>query len=268
MTDPVNHLGATLQDFLDGRLDAAHQAEIQEHLDGCPQCRRQLEALRWVRDAALKRLPAEELPPGLAARVAGALDAAPQLAEAATSPKVRWSWRRWAAAGALVAIAAALVLLVALPPRSPDLVDAVARDFAEYSTGQLALAVRSSDGEAVESLFAAGGIDFPTRVLNLGMMRYQLVGGRIHRLRDRPSALFAYRGAEGQQLVCQMYRGGLGELRRPDDVRMHDGITFQVYRSGGLTLVFWQEGAIVCVLASDAELEAVIRLAYAKAVKA
>jgi hypothetical protein len=163
-------------------------------------------------------------------------------------------------------VTAGLVLLLSWPP-SPDLADAVASDFTAYSSGALDLDLRSSDGEAVESLFAAGGIEFRTRVFDLGMMQYQLAGGRIHRLRNRPSALFAYRGPEGRDLVCQMYEGQLGELPRPDEVRVHDGITLQVYRAGRLTLVFWQEGAVVCVLASDAEFEAVIQLAYAKAVK-
>jgi len=265
MTDTVNHLGATLQDFLDGRLADTRQVEVRAHLDGCPQCRGELEALRWVRDVALKQLPGEKVPPGLADRVTATLDAA----DGRTRPAANWTnrrrWGQWATAGALVA-AAALALLLVSRPRA-DLVDAVTRDFALYSSGTLALDLRSSDGTAVESLYARGGIDFRTRVFDLGMMQYRLVGGRIHRLRGRPSALFAYRGPEGRDLVCQMYEGRLAELPRSDDVREHNGITFQVYRAGRLTLVFWQEGAVVCVLASDAESETVIQLAYAKAVK-
>jgi anti-sigma factor RsiW len=264
MTDSAKHLGSALQDFLDGRLDPARQVEVQAHLEACPQCRGELEALRWVRDIALKKLPGEELPPALAERVATTLDAVDQHARPAASPILGRRWRRWAAAGALVT--AALILLLSWPP-SPDLADAVANDFTAYSSGALDLDLRSSDGEAVESLFAAGGIEFRTRVFDLGMMQYQLAGGRIHHLRNRPSVLFAYRGPEGRNLICQMYEGQLTELPRPDEVREHDGITFKVYRAGRLTLVFWQEGAVVCVLASDAESEAVIQLAYAKAVK-
>jgi anti-sigma factor RsiW len=264
MTDSANHLGITLQDFLDGRLDAARRTEVQVHLEGCPQCRGQLEALRWVRDVALKQLPAEELPPALAARVAAALDD-PDRRLRPPGRTVVPQWRKWAGAGALVA-AAALVLLL-LPLRRADLPDAVAADFAEYSNDRLALDLRNSDGEVIESLFAARGIGFRTRVFDLRMMQYQLVGGRIHRLGDRPSALFAYRGPEGRDLVCQMYEGQLADLPRPNEVREHDGIRFQVYRVGGLTLVFWQEGNLVCVLASDAEPEAVIQLAFGKAVK-
>jgi anti-sigma factor RsiW len=264
MTDPAKHLGPMLQDFVDGRLDRARQTEVRAHLEACAQCRAELEALRWVRDIALKQLPGEELPPAVAERVATALDAADRRARPAASPIFGRPWRRWVAAAALVT--AALVLLLSWPPRA-DLADAVAHDFAAYSSGALQLDLRSSDGEAVESLFVAGRIEFPTRVFDLGMMQYQLVGGRIHRLRSRPSALFAYRGPEGRDLVCQMYEGRLADLPVPDEMRQHEGTAFQVYRAGRLTLVFWQEGAVVCVLASDAESEAVIQLAYAKAVK-
>jgi anti-sigma factor RsiW len=264
MTDSAKHLGATLQDFLDDRLDPARRAEVQTHLEDCARCRAELEALRWARNVA-RKLPGEEVPPALAERVSAALDAADRGARAGTSSDlVRRRWRKRAGFGALVA--AALVLLLSWPPKV-DITDAVARDFEAYSSGALQLDLRSSKAEAVESLFVAGGIDSRTRVFDLGGMQYQLVGGSIHRLNDRLSALFAYEGPGGRDLVCQMYQGRMGELPPADEVRQHGGVTFRVYRAGRLTLVFWQEGTMVCVLASDAEFEEVIRLAYAKAVK-
>ncbi|HEV8510528.1 MAG TPA: zf-HC2 domain-containing protein [Gemmatimonadales bacterium] len=261
MTDSAGHLGVTLQDFLDERLDAARQVEVREHLEGCAQCRSELAALRWVRDVALKQLPVEDVPPALAARVAAALNAADK-------QPVRRRWGRRAVAGALLAAAAVVLLLLVSPSGIGDtLPEAVARDFTAYRDGTLPLTLHTSDGAAVERLFAAGGAPFAMRVFDLGMMQYQLVGGRVHRLRSRPSALFVYRGPDGRDLVCQMYEGRLADLPRSDDMREHNGINFQVYRAGTVTLVFWQEGAVVCVLASDADAEAVIQLAYAKAVK-
>lgn len=260
MTDNANHLGVTLQDFLDERLDAARRAEVRTHLAGCPQCRSELEALRWVRDVALKQLPVEDVPPALAARVAAALDAADK-------QPVRRRWGRRAVAGALLAVAAVVLLLVSPSGTGDTLPEAVARDFAAYRDGTLPLTLHTSDGAAVERFFVAGGAPFAMRVFDLGMMRYQLVGGRVHRLRGLPSALFVYRGPDGRDLVCQMYEGRLADLPLSDDLREHNGITFRVYRAGPITLVFWQEGGVVCVLASDAESEAVIQLAYAKAVK-
>jgi anti-sigma factor RsiW len=262
MTDNVSHLGATLQDLLDERLDAARQAEVRTHLAGCAACRNELESLRWVRDVPLQQLPVEDVPPALAARVAAALDAADR-------QPVRRGWGRRAAAGALLAAAAVALLLLVTPSGTGDtLPAAVARDFAAYHDGTLPLTLHTSDGAAVERLFVASGLRFASRGFDLAMMQYQLVGGRVHRLRGLPSALFVYRGPDGRDLVCQMYEGRLAELPRSDDVREHNGITFQVYRVGALTLVFWQEGTVVCVLASDADAEAVIQLAYAKAVKA
>lgn len=266
MTDTGNHLGATLQDFLDGRLAAARQAEVRAHLQNCRQCRDQLEALRWVRDVALQQLPEEEVPATLARRVAAGLDAADEATWPATKSARQRRWRKWAAVGALVA-AATLTLLLLAPPR-PTLVDAVAHDFEEYSSGRLDLDLRSGDPAALETSFASRGIDFPTRVFDLVMMEYRLLGGRVHRVRGHPSALFAYRGPGARDLVCQMYPGRLADLPRPEERREHNGISFQVYRAGELTLVFWQEGEVVCVLASDASPETVIQLAYAKAVRA
>jgi len=267
----VSHLGTTLQDFLDGRLDTARQAEVRAHLEDCPRCRRELETLRWVRDIALRQLPGDDVPPGLATRVTAALDAAGGerggggRTGRARRRTVPHRWRRWVGAGVSLA-AAAVALLLLVRPR-PALLEAAARDFAAYRTGALSLALRTSDGAAVERLFTGGGLQFATRVFDLSMMGYELQGGRVHRLRGRPSALYAYRGSGGSTVVCQMFPGRFAELPRTNDVREHDGIVFQVYRLEGLTLVFWQEGDVVCVLVSDTESEAVIQLAYAKAIK-
>ena len=254
----TSHLGATLQDVLDGRLDAERLAGARAHLDGCPQCRAELDALRWVRDVALQRLPGVDVPPGLATRITADRDAADE--------GTRRRWMRWAGAGALIAAAIAALLLFS-PTRS-DLPNVVARDYTAFTNGRLVLGIRSPDGAAIERFFIREGIAFPTSVFDLGMMQYELVGGRVHRLHDRPSALFAYRGPDGRALVCQMYEGRLADLPRTNDVREHQGVVFQVYRAGNLTLVFWQDGSVVCVLASDGDSEAVIQLAYAKAVRA
>jgi len=97
------------------------------------------------------------------------------------------------------------------------------------------------------------------------MMSYQLVGGRVQQPGARPRALFVYRGPANQKLVCQMYAGKVGELPKGATLRENKGIWFHIYQKAGLTAVFWQEGAVVCVLVSDIESEQVIQLAFAKA---
>jgi anti-sigma factor RsiW len=105
-------------------------------------------------------------------------------------------------------------------------------------------------------------------VFDFGMMGYTLTGGRVGRLENRSGAVFAYRGAAGDAIVCVMYAGSLAELPAGAEPREHNGIRFQVYRRDGFTLVFWEEGEIVCVLISAGPPEQAIELAYAKAVKA
>jgi len=143
----------------------------------------------------------------------------------------------------------------------------VARDFAGYRDARLALELRTGDPAALERFFAERGIAFPTRVFDLAMMRYRLAGGRVHRVAGRPSAFFAYAGPDATPLICEMYRGTLAELPGAAERHVHDGITFRIYRVGVVTLVFWQEGAVVCVLASEGNTDEVVQLAYAKAMR-
>ncbi|HJR35146.1 MAG TPA: anti-sigma factor, partial [Gemmatimonadales bacterium] len=69
MMPPTGHYGEQLQDFLDGRLGEPERTRLAEHLAGCARCRRELEALRWVKEQALGGLPSEAVPPALAARL-------------------------------------------------------------------------------------------------------------------------------------------------------------------------------------------------------
>jgi len=58
-------------------------------------------------------------------------------------------------------------------------------------------------------------------------------------------------------------------LARPIKVvRDNSGFRFHIFQEDNLTLVFWQEGAIVCVLVSRLPREEVIKLAFAKAMRA
>jgi len=174
--------------------------------------------------------------------------------------------RRAAVVGLTLAAVAVLVLVVARRSRL-DLVQAAAQDYASYRGATLGLELKTSDPRALERFFSGGRVAFPTRVFDFGMMGYRLAGGQVHRLAGRRSALFAYQSASGRLVICQMFEGQLSELPPRADEREHDGIRFRIYRVAGLTLVFWQEGSVVCVLATDGDPNEAIQLAYAKAAK-
>jgi anti-sigma factor RsiW len=251
----TRHFDDEIQDLLDGRLGEAERARVEEHLAGCAICAAARERLVGVKTATWRALRAEEAPSRVSAAIAAALDR-----EQSAVRRRRWLA---AAAAALLAAVAGLVTLA----RRPALPDAAASDFARIADGSVALEMSTPDAAVLERFFEARGIPFRTRVLDLGMMGYRLIGGRVQSLRGRPSALFVYRGPDGRLLVCQMYRGTLEEL--PTEARHfeHGGIVFRAYRRGGSTQVFWQEGEVTCVLVSDAPIEQVVPLAFAKAMK-
>ena len=199
------------------------------------------------------------MPAALVARLRATLDAEDQKARPAA-----WQRRTWIA----VALAAAAVLVGSVLLRdTATLPERAASDFRAFDTGTSPLAIESADPKVVEAWFAVNGAPFVTRVIDLGMMQYRLAGGRVHRLGTNTSALFAYRGPGDVALVCQMYEGRMADLPPAADVREHNGIAFSVYRVGTVTVVFWQEGGVVCVLASSMPLEEVVQLAFAKAVR-
>jgi hypothetical protein len=148
-----------------------------------------------------------------------------------------------------------------------DLPSEVARNYREYRTEKIRLTLATSDVKEMEKFFSDEQIPFETRVFDLGMMNYQLLGGRIHRLGTHKSAFFVYSGKGNAILVCQMYLGAVRELPAGAVLRENNGIRFYIYRKKDLTVAFWQEGAVICVLTSEIDSEQLIQLAFAKAVK-
>ena len=104
-------------------------------------------------------------------------------------------------------------------------------------------------------------------MFDLQMMNLHLVGGVRHEMIGRDSAAFVYRGPEDLRVLCQMYLGSVDELPPAADVREHNGITFYSYEVDGVSMTFWREGDVICVLAAMGDLEQVVRLAFAKAVR-
>ncbi len=254
------HFSDEIQELLDERLPVERRAVLEEHLAACESCRRERDSIAAVRSAARRALGPREVPLEISQAVARALDR--ETAAAAAPVRSRFPL---AIAAGLAAVLAVVVILLA---RRPSLPSAVETDFDAYRAGRLELSLQTGDTREMEAFFAGRRVAFRTRVFDLGMMKYRLLGGRVHRLAGRTSALFVYRGEGEKALICEMYEGRLEELPRGAERREHGGFTFLIYRHGGKTAVFWQEGRVTCVLVSDIDSEEVIALAFAKAMKA
>lgn len=245
-----------LHDVVAGQAGDEARRGIEQHLDVCPQCRAERDRLAFTRDLLRRFAGQKDVPLDLESRIARALDR--------EVPAVRVRRRRFVLAGLAAAVVAVLVVTL-LRPRG-DLPSAAAADYVAVATGELPLEMRTTDPSRLEA-WLDERLEFRTRVFDFGMMRYQLIGGRIDSLSGRRTALFAYRGERGDVIVCEMYEGRTAELPRGAQRRMHDGIEFHVYQRDGTTAVFWQEGAVVCVLTGAGAPENVISLAFAKAMK-
>ena len=255
------HPTAALQDLADGRLDVAERQQVEQHLQDCATCQREWQALSAVK-RAVARLPRVDVPAGLEARLAAALDEVAPEASPLSVP-VAATWRRWVAP---LGLAAMLVLAAVLWWRpSPSLPRSAAAAVADYDARRLVVATGEHNASVLNT-YLAERVSFPVRGFDLGMMGYTLEGGGVHEIGGHPSAFWVYRGTAGS-LLCQMYRGLTAELPPPSETREARGFTFLVYHEDGGTQVFWQEGDVVCVLASSLPAEDVIQLAIAKAMK-
>lgn len=265
MATESRHYREEIQELLDNRLSATVRAEVQAHLEVCEHCRREMEALRWTKQFTKQQFAPDPIPSHLEERLLDALDREDQDRSGEEATVSLWArqQRPILAYGLMLLIAVVLVLNYFI--HSPTLPDEVASDFGKYKSERLSLQFRSSDVTAMEKYFAEQQIPFRTRVFDLGMMKYPLVGGRVHQLINRRSALFAYQGESNKVVVCEMYPGNVGELPPASELRQEGGFTFHIYRNKGSTAVFWQERDITCVLVSDIDSEEVIQLAIAKA---
>lgn len=253
------HPDDDIQLLLDGRLDPARRGDVEAHLSVCASCRRRRDALSETRRIT-RASGSRAVPPGLETRLRAALDAED------TARRGRASRRRWVAA---IVTATAVVVFGApalwhLAHRA-DVVAIAADDFASVRAGTMPIEVRTDQPARLAAHFAAHGA--PSKVFDFGMMGFRLEGGAVRQIGGHPSALYVYGGPGGLRLVCQMFRGRADELPPGSELRERNGVVFRIFERNGVTLVFWQEGDIMCVLASDLAREQLVDLAVAKSMK-
>jgi anti-sigma factor RsiW len=258
MTEPI-HPDLELQDLVDGRVDTAERERLQAHLDMCDHCRAELELLRRARHFArqLPRLdPPTELVRGIASDLARAKGAERQRTR-------RWERRRWLVYGVA---AAAVLFIVAYVGKREDVPASAIRGAATSTGAESRLEFATSDPPSLERFFASR-LPFRTRVFDLAMMNYRLVGGRVGQVASHQAAIYTYAGPDGRWFTCEMYVGTLAELPHPDARRDRNGISFLIFKRGPTTAVFWIEGHLVCVALSEMPTDEVVALAFAKALK-
>jgi anti-sigma factor RsiW len=224
-----------LHPYLDGELDAAGRAAVDEHLKSCDDCRQTLEHLQMLHRAlqlpGLRHTASETLRHRLQMK----------LREADVRER-RPTWPRWAAAAAVLVIAVALVWNFvphgSSAPAAADDEDAMV----DSATDQQQDAVKeghltdlaSSDPKAVQAWFS-GKLAYTPPVPDLSAQGYALVGARMDKVKDQPAAALVYQHGKDMVtvFVCAAEKPGDKAL----DTDSNDGYQVVYWTKGSLS--FW-----------------------------
>ena len=185
-----------VQAYFDGEVDAPTAIEIERHLAGCAECSALLTDLQQTRSAIREQVSYHRAPPQLRARITQALTR--ERPGSRLQPKVtersRWSRPFWL--GALTgvggaAVAAALGIVLLLPPTSAPVLDAIVSAHARSLMPEHLIDVVSTDRHTVKPWFA-GHADVSPVVVDFAAQGYRLVGGRADYFAHQRAAVVVY----------------------------------------------------------------------------
>lgn len=180
--------------YVDGELDLVKSLEIEDHLKECEACAQAYERIRALRSALTNNALRFEPPANFERRLRSALRK--QDDSTAKPSFLRW---RWLSVGA--SLLAALVLVVALVGvfRRPSSNDLVAQEIVSSHVRSMManhlIDVESSNRHTVKPWFD-GKLDFSPPVKDLSQQGFELKGGRLDYIGNRPVAVVVYKRAQ------------------------------------------------------------------------
>ena len=174
-----------LDTYLDGELDSARQAKVEEHLPLCPICQSLAEERREFRNFFATNVACDKAPPQLEAKVLAAV----RRAQAQQRPAL--SWQPWVYATAVAVVSVFLAWKILVPDAEKALSQqAVLRH--SYSLSGEHLVAIASPNPAVVKPWLTARLDFAPPVVGSPASGYSLVGGRIDVIQNRSVATLVY----------------------------------------------------------------------------
>jgi anti-sigma factor RsiW len=180
--------GPLIHALADGELDLTRSLEIEAHLQQCQSCtmaRNEIRDLGYLmKDASLRFAPA----PGFEKRLRSAVR------REANEKPVTHVWWRWVAAASLAVLVLAVgtVVVILNRPASDTLVaQEVVSSHVRSLMVQHLTDVPSSDQHTVKPWFD-GKLDYSPPVKDLAQQGFELKGGRLDYIDNRPVAALVY----------------------------------------------------------------------------
>lgn len=236
---------------LDRELGLPESLDIEQHLQVCASCQKELVVQNALRAALRKNADYFEAPGHLESRIRAALpleherSAKPE--KSARGPFGTWNWLN---AGLTFATVAALALSASLYLTVPTPNELLAEEVIASHVRSLMVShladVASSDRHTVKPWFN-GKLDFSPTVNDLTAQGFPLVGGRLDYLDRRPVAALVYRHRQHLINVYSWPAGSDGSTvggRKP---------AVKTLSSHGYQLMNWAEGGMIYWVISDLE---------------
>jgi anti-sigma factor RsiW len=222
--------------YLDGELDPANALGIEQQISVEPALAAESERVKALQQLIHDRLPREEAPPGLRARIEASVGG---LRRQNAQP----SWRTLAASIALTAmVASSSTWFVAGTQPAMTTADTLVSDHIRALMAPEPVDVVSSDRHTVKPWFN-GRIPNSPRVVDLTKQDFPLIGGRIDVVGQAPVSTLVYRHAKHLISLTAM----------PAETRFELGMTPRTVN--GYNVVHWVENGVSYWAISDVALK-------------
>jgi mycothiol system anti-sigma-R factor len=214
--------------YLDGELEEGLCPEVKQHLDRCPDCRKEADGIADFSSFLCTNMPTYKAPSKLKARIRASLRK-----ESASESNWFLRFRQpliYAAAILVLGFTLTLALRTFVPNKDQELMAQAIANHARSLMVNHLVDVTSNDQHVVRPWFA-GKLDYSPPVADLAKEGYTLVGGRIDMLDKRPVAAIVYQ--RGNQVINVFVWPA--ETRKIDfDVRSDRGYSFCGWNQAGL----------------------------------
>lgn len=180
-----------IEAYIDQELDAARQAEVEQHVATCSDCSETCAILRKQKAGVKLAAPYYNAPGGLQQAIRNELRG---LGTEDIKPisTARWRWFATAASFLLAVSVAWNVVQWRQTGLENNVAENVLSDHLRSLLGTHLIDVTSSDQHTVKPWFA-GQLDFSPDVRDLGAQGFALAGGRLEYLAGRRVAALVYR---------------------------------------------------------------------------
>ncbi|MGO9991501.1 MAG: anti-sigma factor family protein [Steroidobacteraceae bacterium] len=240
-----------VQAYFDGQVDALAAADIEQHMEGCSQCRELRQDLERLRTAIRRDVSYAETPPELRARIMTALDGEDSACiESAPVPRPRGPrvpsfWMGAISGIGGTAIAATLAFFLMAPPLTNPMIEDLVNAHQHSLLPAHLIDVASTDQHTVKPWFA-GHADVSPVVADFAPQGYRLIGGRVDYFDRQRAAVIVYQhGAH----VINVFSWAKDKRSIPQNATRD-----------GYHLAFWQAGDLEYCAVSDTGWDELLRL--------